>query len=317
MSATCSCWRSEARSTVPERLIPPRGWFILAGLPLAIFFVLYGIPVLHLFRVSFDQYDPNVGILPAVQAGFYAKFLGDPYYLSVLWRTVRISLATTAICALVGYPISYYLVRSSGWRQTVLLIVLLLPLVTSVIVVSYGWLILLGREGLVNTALLRLHLTARPLKLMYSETGILIGLVQVQLVFMVLSVAASLRDVDANLPLAARSLGAGPWRSFRLIVLPLSLPGLRTGALLVFSLSMSAYAIPALIGGPRVKVLSYLIYEQSISLLNWPFAATMAVILLASTSGVLGLASAYGQWRAWRERQFHRPSIALREVLPQ
>lgn len=279
---------------------PPVAWFLLAGIPLLLFFVLYGLPVLQLFRLSFDRFDPGQEIIPALSADFYTKFLGDGYYLSILWRTVRISLATTVIAALIAYPVSFYLLASTGWRQTLLLIVLILPLVTSVIVVSYGWLILLGQTGLANRTLMALDLTARPLKLMYSETGILVALVQVQLVFMVLSVSTSLRGVDPNLIRAARSLGAGAWRAFWLVVFPLSLPGLRTGALLVFSLSMSAYGIPALIGGPRVKVLSYIIYEQSISLLNWPFAASMAVILLASTTGLLGLA---GLWRRLRRRR--------------
>jgi putative spermidine/putrescine transport system permease protein len=168
-----------------------------------------------------------------------------------------------------------------------------------VIAVSYGWLILLGQEGLVNQTLIALHLTDRPLKLMYSETGIVIALVQVQLVFMVISIAASLQAIDANLARAARSLGASAWRAFWNVIFPLSLPGLRTGALLVFSLCMSAYGIPALVGGPRVKVLSYLIYEQSISLLNWPFAASMAVILLASTTGLIAIV---GLWRRKRRR---------------
>jgi putative spermidine/putrescine transport system permease protein len=280
--------------------LPPAAWFLLAGIPLLVFLVFYGLPVLQLFRTSLDRFDPNQGIVPALQPGWYAKFLTDEYYLSILWRTVRLSLLTTAAAAILGYPVALYLVSSRGWRQTLLLIVLVLPLVTSVIVVSYGWLILLGQNGLANRTLLALGLTERPLKLMYSETGILVALVQVQLVFMVLSLAAALRGVDANLTRAARSLGAGAWRAFWLVVFPLSLPGLRTGALLVFSLSMSAYGIPALIGGPRVKVLSFLIYEQSTALLNWPFAATMAVILLASTTGLLGLAEA---WRRLRRRQ--------------
>src|SRR5690606_6419160 len=115
----------------------------------------------------------------------------------------------------------------------------------------------------------------------------------VLLVFMTLSIAASMQSIDANLTKAARSLGATSWTAFRKVTFPLTVPGLRTGCLLVFSLSMSAYATPVLIGGPRRKVLSYLIYQQSSSLLNWPFAAAMAVILLASTMGVVGLARLY------------------------
>jgi len=272
-----------------RRTFPPPAWFLLAGVPLALFFGFYGVPVLHLFRLSFDQFDPNTGVIDAFRVDYYEKFLGDSYFLSILWRTTRISLLTTVATALLAYPISIYLITSRGWRQTTLVIVLVLPLVTSVIAVSYGWLILLGQAGLVNQVLQGLGLSDRPVKLMYSETGIVVALVQVQLVFMVISVAASLQSIDPNLSRAARSLGAGAWRSFWAVIFPLSLPGLRTGALLVFSLSMSAYGIPALVGGPRVKVLSYLIYEQSISLLNWPFAACMAIVLLVSTTGLIVL----------------------------
>jgi putative spermidine/putrescine transport system permease protein len=210
---------------------------------------------------------------------------------------VIVSVATTVITAILAYPLAVYLLTSKGWRQTGLLIVLVLPLVTSSIVVSYGWLILLGQKGLVNEVVMGLGLAQEPLQLMYTDTGIVIGLTHVLLVFMTLSVAASMQGIDANLTKAARSLGATSWTAFRKITFPLTVPGLRTGCLLVFSLSMSAYATPVLIGGSRRKVLSYLIYQQSSSLLNWPFAAAMAVILLASTLGIVGLVRLYERVR--------------------
>jgi putative spermidine/putrescine transport system permease protein len=149
----------------------------------------------------------------------------------------------------------------------------------------------------VNEVVMGLGLASAPLQLMYTDTGIVIGLTHVLLVFMTLSVAASMQGIDGNLVKAARSLGATSWTAFRKITFPLTVPGLRTGCLLVFSLSMSAYATPVLIGGSRLKVLSYLIYQQSSSLLNWPFAAAMAVILLASTLGIVGLVRLYERVR--------------------
>lgn len=268
-----------------------RNWLILAGLPLVLFAIFYVVPVLQLFWLSLSRFDPSVGIIPAVDPGYFISFLGDGYYLGILGRTILISLATTLVTAILAYPLATYLLAARGWRQTGLVIVLVLPLVTSSIVVSYGWLILLGQKGLVNQIVTGLGF--EPLQLMYTDTGIVIGLTHVLLVFMTLSVAASMQGIDANLSRAARSLGAGPWTAFRKIVFPLTLPGLRTGCLLVFSLSMSAYATPVLIGGPRRKVLSFLIYQQSSGLLNWPFAAAMAVILLASTLGIVGLVRLY------------------------
>jgi putative spermidine/putrescine transport system permease protein len=272
-----------------------RNWLMLAGLPLVLFAVFYVVPVLQLFRLSLSRFDPNVGIIPAIDPGYFVSFLGDSYYLGILGRTLLISLATTVVTALLAYPLAIYLLAAKGWRQTGLVIVLVLPLVTSSIVVSYGWLILLGQKGLVNQIVTGLGLA--PLQLMYTDAGIVIGLTHVLLVFMTLSVAAAMQGIDANLAKAARSLGAGSWTTFRKIVFPLTFPGLRTGCLLVFSLSMSAYATPVLIGGPRRKVLSFLIYQQSSGLLNWPFAAAMAVILLASTLGIVGLARLYERTR--------------------
>jgi putative spermidine/putrescine transport system permease protein len=266
-----------------------RHWLILAAVPLVLFGILYVFPVLQLFSLSLSRFDPNVGIIPAIDPAYFIAFLGDGYYLGILGRTALISLVTTLVTAILAYPLATYLLAAKGWRRTGLVIVLVMPLVTSSIVVSYGWLILLGQKGLVNQVVQGLGLSDAPLQLMYTDTGIVIGLTHVLLVFMTLSIAASMQSIDGNLRRAARSLGAGTWTTFRKVTLPLTYPGLRTGCLLVFSLSMSAYATPVLIGGPRRKVLSFLIYQQSTGLLNWPFAAAMAVILLASTLAVIGL----------------------------
>lgn len=274
-----------------------KGWLALALAPLLLFAVFYVVPVLQLLWLSLSRFDPAVGIIPAVDPSYFLAFLTDSYYLGILGRTVVISVATTIATAVLAYPLAIYLLTSKGWRQTGLLIVLVLPLVTSSIVVSYGWLILLGQKGLVNEIAMGLGLTSAPLQLMYTDTGIVVGLTHVLLVFMTLSIAASMQGIDANLSKAARSLGATSWTAFRKVTFPLTLPGLRTGCLLVFSLSMSAYATPVLIGGPRRKVLSYLIYQQSSGLLNWPFAAAMAVVLLASTLGIVGIAQLYTRMR--------------------
>ncbi|MGE4247488.1 MAG: ABC transporter permease [Parvibaculaceae bacterium] len=264
-----------------------RQWLVLAGAPIVLYAVIYALPVLELFRGSLDRFDPVKGAISAFDFGFYEKFLTDSYYLGVLWRTIRISLVITVICAVAGYPVSYFLARSRSWLRQVVLIFLLIPLVTSPVVVAYGWLILLGSKGVINEIIMALGLSDEPIKLIYREFTLTIGLVHVLVPFMVLAVAAPLQNLDWNLVLAARSLGATGTGAFLRIVLPLSLAGVATGSLIVFSLSMSAYAVPALIAGPQVKVMSELIYEQGMSLLNWPFAAAMSVILLVVTTGVL------------------------------
>ncbi len=279
-------------------------WLTLAGGPILLYAIIYAVPVLQLFRSSLDQFDPVKGAISAVDLGFYAKFLTDSYYLGVLWRTIRLSLVITAISAVAAYPISYYLARSRGWFRQVLLILLLIPLVTSPVVVAYGWLILLGSKGIINEIVLALGLSDEPIKLIYRELTLVIGLVHVLIPFMVLAIAAPLQNLDWNLVLAARSLGATGAGAFWRVVLPLSLAGVATGSLIVFSLAMSAYAVPALIAGPQVKVMSELIYEQGMALLNWPFAAAMAVILLVVTTGVL--AGARGLGALQEQRSLHR-----------
>jgi putative spermidine/putrescine transport system permease protein len=293
-----------------KNALTTRGWLLLLVLPVIALGLLYVLPVLNLVRISFAQYDPKLGVIPDYQISNYVALFVDVFYFEVLWRTIRVSLLVTLFCAVLGYPIAVYLIRSNGWRQTGIFIVLLMPLVTSVTVMSYGWLILLGRNGVINTIASGLGLIDVPRQFMYNETAIVVGLVHVLVVFMVISIAASLQSVDQTWVRAARSLGATPGVAFRAITLPLSLPGLRTGALLVFVLSMSAYATPTLLGGTRYKFLSYLVYQQAISLYNWPRGAAMAVMLLIATTALLALVSIYSQIRTIRANRRLREAQA-------
>jgi putative spermidine/putrescine transport system permease protein len=255
----------------------------------AFILAFYVVPVLYLVAVSFASYSQTKGIDWTLGLQNYTRVLGDSFFYEVLLRTVRVSVATTLMSLIIAFPISHYLVTSRGARQLTVFVVLLMPLVTSVTVMSYGWLILLGRNGVVNAALMALGLTDAPITLMQNEAAIAIGLVHVLIVFMVISISASLQAINPALPLAARSLGAGPVQIFWRITLPLSMPGVRAGALLVFALSMSAYAIPGVLGGQRNKFISTLVYQQSVSLYNWPAGAALAVLLLIATGAILGL----------------------------
>ncbi|MGF7160088.1 putative spermidine/putrescine transport system permease protein [Rhodoligotrophos appendicifer] len=281
-------------------------WLLLALLPIILFAVLYGLPVYQLFRGSLDRFDPITGASSAFQFDFYTKFLTDSFYLGVLWRTIRISLMITVICAVAGYPISYFIARTESRFRTFMLIVLIVPMVTSPVVIAYGWLIILGTKGIVNDTLIGLGLVDSPVKLVFREFTLVLGLVYANCAFMIFAVSASLRSLDWNLVLASRSLGASGRRAFMAIVLPLSLPGLAAGSLIVFSLSMSAYAVPALVAGPQVKVMSVLIYQQGMSLLNWPFAACMSVILVVCTTGILS---------GWRGLEMLNGALARRRSI--
>jgi putative spermidine/putrescine transport system permease protein len=215
----------------------------------------------------------------------YVKFLGDPYYLRALLFTLRISFVTTVCALLLGYAIAYYLVRSirSPLCRRLIYLIVVAPLFTSSIVRSFGWMVSLGNNGFVNRVLLELGLIDSPIRLIFNETGIIIGLTHILLPFMVLSVASVLQNIDPTLEEAATDLGAGRLVTFLTVTLPLSLPGVVAGSLIVFTLAMSAYVTPAVLSGGRLKVVPMLIYEQYVSVFDWGFGAAMSIILLGLT----------------------------------
>jgi putative spermidine/putrescine transport system permease protein len=257
-------------------------WILLVA-PLAIFLALFLAPLVNLLVLSFFRFDRTTGALAEATIQNYAKFLTDPFYLGILWRTLKLALLTTATTLLLGYPVAYHLTRCSGRKRAYLTLLIVAPLLVSVVVRSFGWLVILGPNGLVNSLLTGLGVVSDPLRLLYTETAIVIGLTHVFLSFMVLSVAASLGRIDPALIRAAQNLGASERQAFVRVVLPLSLPGVAAGSLIVFTLAASAFITPALLGGPRVKVMSYLAYQQTLLLSDWPYGSAIAFILLALT----------------------------------
>lgn len=265
----------------------------VAAVFMLVFFVL---PVVYLVAMSLSQYSSTEGVVWTLSFANYRDTFGDLFFWQVGWRTLKLSLITTAVCLFLAFPVSHYLVTARGWRQLIVFIILLMPLVTSVTVMSYGWLILLGNRGVINTLLLGMGILGSPMNLMHNEPAIVVGLVHIFLVFMVISIAGSLQSINPSLSLAARSLGARPASVFLRITLPLCMPGIRAGTLLVFACSMSAYAIPGVLGGPRYKFISTLVYQQAISLFNWPVSAAYAVMLLIITAAVVMIALLAGRF---------------------
>jgi putative spermidine/putrescine transport system permease protein len=221
----------------------------------------------------------------------YLRFLGDRYYLGTLLFTLRISLVTT-LCALgLGYLVAYYLVRSVRSRtvRRLAYLVVVAPLFTSSIVRSFGWMVSLGNNGIVNRTLLDLGVVERPVRLIFNEAGVVIGLTHVLLPFTVLTIAAVLQQIDASLEEAAMDLGASRLVTFLTVTLPLSLPGVVAGSLIVFTLAMSAYVTPAVLSGGRLKVVPMLIYEQYVAVYDWGFGGAMAMVLLTLTLVLTGI----------------------------
>jgi ABC-type spermidine/putrescine transport system permease subunit I len=212
----------------------------------------------------------------------YRRLAGDVVFLEVFWTTLRTALGVTVGALALGYPVALALSRLRGGAATFVLIMVLLPFWTSVLVRSYAWMVLLGRKGLLNETLIATGLIDTPLKLLNTPFAVHIAMIHILLPYMILPIASVLRQIDGALLRAAAGLGAPPWRVFAQVVLPLSIPGVAAGALLVFVLSLGFYITPALVGGPRDLMLSMLIAQQ-VDLLNWPYAACLSTALLATT----------------------------------
>ncbi len=260
-----------------RRLLSP-GPLLLVAPAALLYLVLFVAPFGNLTLYSLYDYSRLSGVIKVLTLKNYQRFWLDAFYLSILARTLRVSLIATVATLLVGYPIALYMSRATPRVRGWLTLLILSPLLVSVVVRSFGWLIILGPNGLIDSALKTIGLAGA--RIMHTETAIVIGLVNVFLPYLVLSVVASLQAIDPAVPRAAAGLGAGPWQVFWHVTLPLSLPGILAGCLIVFSLGASAFVTPALLGGAEYKVLSVLIYQQTMILQNWPFAAAIAFGLL-------------------------------------
>ncbi len=220
---------------------------------------------------------------PGFTVAHYARAFGDPIYLRVLWVTVKISLLTTLVCLALGYPTAYLMAEAPPRIRAALGAVVALSFFMSLLVKNYAWTVLLQDTGVINTLLRRLGVIERPLPLMYNLFGVLVGMVHMLLPFMILPLFSVLAGMDRRLHQASRSLGAGPLRTFRHVTLPLSLPGVGAGALLVFIVSLGFFVTPALLGGSREMMLANLIDNQVRQVVNWPFASALAMLLLVFT----------------------------------
>lgn len=249
--------------------------------PGVLFFIaLLGAPVVMTFVLSLHSYDFTTGIQPDWTLANYADVLGDSYFHKIFARTFGLGLLVTVICVLIGVPEAYVLSRlSSRWRSVFLLVVLG-PLLISVVVRTLGWALLFGGNGILTMTAQALGFGDKPVSLMFTFTGMTIALVHVLVPFMVISVWASLQKIDPQSEDAGLSLGASKFTVLRRITLPQAMPGILSGSIIVFALTASAFATPAIIGGRRMKVVATAAYDEYLSTLNWPLGATIAVLLL-------------------------------------
>ncbi len=246
------------------------------------------LPTAYLIALSFNPpVLGDVSLNGDLTLSNYARLL-DWFYGSVLLKTLWVSVVTTLISAFLGVALAYSLWRTPAERRGLLIVVVLAPLLVSIVARTFGWMLLLGDAGLINNALLGLGVITEPLHMMFTEGAVIVGLVHVFLPFMVLSVLAAFDRIDPAIPEAAGTLGAGSLTIFWKVILPLLNPGVAAGVTIVFSLAMSSYVTPALMGGSRAGVLTTLIYQQLVVTYDWHFAAALVAVLLATTLLILG-----------------------------
>lgn len=259
------------RPSAPLLLVAPLVLFML---------VFYAVPVADMLLRSLA--DPHWSLQ------HYANLPSDSVFLLVFWNTVRVALVVTVGTLLLGYPVALALSRMRPLAAKLVLLIVLLPFWTSVLVRSYAWMVLLGRKGLVNEALIATGLIDAPLKILNTPLAVHIAMIHILLPYMILPIANTLRQIDPALPRAAAGLGAAPWRVFLQVTLPLSMPGVTAGVLLVFVLSLGFYITPALVGGPRDIMLAMLIAQQ-VEFLNWPYAACLSAVLLLTSLAIIAV----------------------------
>jgi len=255
------------------------------GLYLLVFLLL---PFANVALLSVYLHSPTKIAIPEFTTANYAK-LWELYYANLFFRTLRLSLAVTAVCVVLGYPLAYLLARARPRIMTLGLFLLIMPLMVSTVIRVFGWVVILGNEGLVNQALRGLG-AGEGVRILHTEGAVIIGLAQQGMPFMVLPIMASIERISPSLEEAARNLGASWGQMFARTILPLSMPGLLSGALLVFSASMSAFVTPALMGGRRTRMVGQQIYEEVLSAYDWPGAASLTIVLALLMLGLVGVA---------------------------
>lgn len=259
---------------------------VLPGLLLFVAIVL--IPIAMTVLLSFHDWGQYKGIEPVLILKNWREVASDGYYHEMFARTFRIAILVTLLTAVLGAPEAYILNRMRAPWRSIFLLVVLGPLLISVVARTLGWALLFGGSGgVVNKALINLGLLSTPLPFMFTETGVVVALTHVLMPFMVLSVWAALQRLDPQIENAAISLGAGQATVLRRIVLPQIMPGMLSGAIIVFALAASAFATPAIIGGRRLKVASTLAYDEFLNTLNWPLGAAVATLLLVALIAII------------------------------
>ncbi|GHV76201.1 spermidine/putrescine ABC transporter permease [Spirochaetia bacterium] len=254
------------------------------ALPMYIFTLVFVLgPLIYMLVLSFMHREGSWGVAAGFTLRNYQR-IGIPEYAETFVQSIRLALFSTAMVILMGYPFGYFMARlPKRWRSRVMLL-LIIPFWTSSLMRLYGWIIVFRANGTLDTALMGLHLTKEPLRLLYSYPAVVTGMIYALLPFMIYAVFASAEKLDRGLVEAARDLGASPVRAFLTVSLPLTMPGLFSGVILTFIPSMGLFFIADILGGNKVVLVGNLIQEQLMRAHDWPFAAALSVMLMIMTS---------------------------------
>jgi putative spermidine/putrescine transport system permease protein len=277
-------------ATVPSAIVaqpPNRDRRLAAGLAAPAVIILTALFVVPLLLLLVGSVRSPGGFTLAE----YARLLGTPYYLGVVWNSLRLAMLTTLIALAIGYPAAFALARARGAVRSLLLATLFLPLAASVIVKAFAWTILLRSDGLVNTVLITLGIIREPIRMIFTETALIVGSVNIFLPFMILPIYSVVAQLDRRMTDAAATLGASPVVAFLRVTLPLTMPGIVAGVALVFSLSVSAYVVPTLLIGERYPTLASTIAKAYLLARQPAFGAAAGVVLLVIAIAVITLST--------------------------
>lgn len=256
-------------------------YFLIPGTAFLLLFVI--VPLLEmLFSTILSNHH--------ITFAGYAALFKDKTFLSIFWRSVKLSVISTLICIIMGFPTAYFIAKITK-NKAVYIALSIFPMLVSPVVRSFSWMVILGHNGFLNTLLLRIHLIKEPVQMLYTEFSIVLGLVQLFLPFMILSVVGVMENISDDLILAAENLGAPHSLAFMKVVLPLSVPGIITGSVLVLTGSLTAYTTPKLLGGSSTTVLSTMIYDDAMTLSDWNSAFIIAVIMIITTIIIMEIIS--------------------------
>jgi len=258
-------------------------WLLMPVLIYLLYFFVY--PIFSLIWTSF--FDPEITLK------HYIRLYQKPVYLKVIFLTLKLSFFCTLLSIIIGYPIAYLLKKVTSNIRNILMIFIVLPFWTSILVRMYAWMVILGREGIINSTLLKMGIISAPLNLLYNTFSVTIGMVHFLVPFMIFSLYSVMNGIDQNTVRAAKSLGAHPFTAFVKVFFPQSLPGVGAGSLTVFILAVGFFVTPALLGGRKNIVISMLIENQVNVNINWPFAAAIAFVLLIITLILFNIANKY------------------------